>query len=296
MQSSATAPQHCEPASAPMTTDIDESRAEIIEQIFSKLEAESERRAEEEAAAERQAAIRERERRRGSITISRFGQGQTSPVPLSASASRAGSPAADPLRTPAPAVLERSPFFAARKPAFYRLCNGAAPSTAAGQDSVDSFASASDPVPRADEDAAVHATQVATIVGKPTLSASIGRAIARRLSLTKSAPPTPAPAMTVFASQQPLVIGVSVQSTRTTVSVRTSDASGRSRSGSRSGSGAERIEEEVSAVVFAEERERERARGEDWWRGKARDLAQRFRRRSSAALLQSAQVATAVVQ
>lgn len=212
-------------------------------------------------------------------------------------AQRADSPAADPLRTPTPAELERSPSFAARKSTFYRVRNGASPSTGAGQgESVDSFASASDPVPRADEDAAVHVTQVATIVGKPTLSASIGRAIARRLSLTKSAPPTPAPAMTVFVSQQPLVIGVSVQSTSTTVSVRTSDASGRSRSGSRSGSGEERIEEEVSAVVFAEERERERARGEDGWRGKARDLTQRFRRRSSAALLQSAQVATAAVQ
>ncbi|KAI9064773.1 hypothetical protein FKP32DRAFT_1569217 [Trametes sanguinea] len=229
---------------APPRTSAD-SRTEFIEQIFQKVEEESERRAQEqlqyeEAQARQQQSrvaspafttsqlplaptasiagtgtsgtVRDRDRRRGSISVSRFGQ------IVVRDSHDTSNPSALPSRTNSIIIN------AGNTGAFYQAQRYAG--------SADSFASHSSSSSRpplspfhshggvpanhyvhADDEELEQVTQMATIAGKVSIGKAVGGIIARRLSMSRGRTRS----RDILTSPAGLVIGVSVEEATTEV-------------------------------------------------------------------------------
>ncbi|RDB25166.1 hypothetical protein Hypma_007981 [Hypsizygus marmoreus] len=163
---------------------------EPLEKIFQKVEEESERRAQEEIANQRteaaltenaasSATVRVKNRRRGSISITRFGQladesakGPSTPKIVSA-------------------VASQSAFYQAQ------VSNESTTSFASG-----ASAHFDDDNAHLEEDN--HVTQMHRIVGRQSISQTVGGLLPRRLSRSRSA-------NVLLAGEANVVIGVSVE-------------------------------------------------------------------------------------
>jgi len=159
---------------------------EPLEKIFQKVEEESERRAQEDVASEfaesktnvAPATNQVKNRRRGSISISRFGQ--------LAEESLKGSQGPPPTLS---TIASRSAFYQVQ----------------AANDSAKSFASGASA--DLDDEGAhledVHVTQMHQIAGRQSISKTVGSLLPRRLSRARSA--------NILAGEGNVVIGVSVE-------------------------------------------------------------------------------------
>ncbi|OSC98454.1 hypothetical protein PYCCODRAFT_1471077 [Trametes coccinea BRFM310] len=232
---------------APPRTSAD-SRTEFIEQIFQKVEEESERRAQEqlqyeEAQARQQQSrvaspaltssqlpltptasiagagagvsgtVRERDRRRGSISVSRFGQ------IVAADAQDTTNPSALPSRTNSVIINAGSTgaFYQAQRYA------GSADSFASSHSSASSRHPPRSPFhpnsntarhyAHADDEELEQVTQMATIAGKVSIGKAVGGLIARRLSMSRGRTRS----RDILTSPAGLVIGVSVEEATTEV-------------------------------------------------------------------------------
>ncbi|CCM02986.1 uncharacterized protein FIBRA_05101 [Fibroporia radiculosa] len=224
----------------------------LSSQIFLRVEEESERRAHERAEVEAQQSnvaspmttTVVRDRRRGSVSVSRFGQGVENTIENKPND-----------------TLSSVASYVTRKPTFYQ-----ADSNVHG--SADSLASATDgDLPQHDhtiEEEQV--VQMATIAGKQSLSKAFSRKLSRSRTRSRD----------VLTSS--FVIGVSVE--EATVETEAEEVySATSVSFAHAHTpGALRPQRSKMSIVDRSERA--------GWMDKARDLTQKFRRRSAAALTQ----------
>ncbi|CDO77587.1 hypothetical protein BN946_scf184936.g12 [Trametes cinnabarina] len=215
-----------------------DARTEFIEQIFQKVEEETERRAREQLQYELEeqarqsrvgspalaspvlplapaapvavsivgmgATTRERDRRRGSISVSRFGQ------IVAADGQDIANTSAVPSRTNSVIIN------AGNTGAFYQAQRyaGSADSFASSRSS--SSARHPRPHPRhahAHDEDLEQVTQMATIAGKVSIGKAVGGIIARRLSMSRSRTRS----RDILTSPTGLVIGVSVEEATTEV-------------------------------------------------------------------------------
>ncbi|KAJ6534681.1 hypothetical protein DFH09DRAFT_1405318 [Mycena vulgaris] len=183
-----------ESQSEPATTTVDLSFHDPLEKIFQQVEEQNERRAQQaevdDSVASTIARVESsdnlrRSRRRGSISITRFGQLSTSDHN-----SEGGSSA--PMTPALSDIAAKSPFFQAQ----LRSQNG----------SQTSFASGGSGDSTHDEEDSHHVTHMHTIAPRQSISRAVGGFFPRRLSRARSSVlPTGGDAMT-----NNLVIGVSV--------------------------------------------------------------------------------------
>ncbi|KAI0669420.1 hypothetical protein C8Q78DRAFT_176410 [Trametes maxima] len=296
------------PPSQPQTPPSADARTDLIEQIFQKVEEETERRAQEQLELEEQAAhsrvaspaphavppaapaavsvvpVRDgpRDRRRGSISVSRFGQATDLTTQTS------DSPSALPSRTNSVIIN------AGKTGAFYQAQKYAG--------SADSFADSLDGA-HAHEDAREEegVTQMETIAGRVSIGKAVGGLIARRLSRSRTR------SRDILATPSGLVIGVSVEETevehgedegeggaldKPTTPHGTSfvyaQADGlRSRRSTLSmpGTGSSNTSESTAGVAAGAGQERRLSAA--GWVAKAKDLTKKFRRKSMAVLPQN---------
>ncbi|KAI0366770.1 hypothetical protein BV20DRAFT_630903 [Pilatotrama ljubarskyi] len=322
------APAPVEPTASASSLNAD-PRSDLIEQIFQKVEEESERRAQEQEEYEeqsRQSAMHSRvaspapsavppaapaavsvvrdaagvrERRRGSISVSRFGQA----TDLTAQAR--DSPSALPSRTNSVIIN------AGKTGAFYQAQKYAG--------SADSFADSFDDEhgghaqPHHQEESE-QVTQMETIAGKVSIGRAVGGIIARRLSRSRTR------SRDILATPSGLVIGVSVEEATTEAEHGEGEASEEAKGqrsplgtafvyatqapapaeGMRSRrstlsmpgtSGSTNTSESAGAGVGAGAgagvNGQERRLSAAGWVAKAKDLTKKFRRRSMAVLPQN---------
>ncbi|KAH9912768.1 uncharacterized protein BXZ73DRAFT_55864 [Epithele typhae] len=199
----------------PLDAHILDQRSDFIEQIFTKVEKESEMRAYKQqlddelsrpttasssspqpssnlsspgpvtiSVPREKDATRERDRRRGSISVSRFGQNPEVPPGTFETASNL------------PSRKNSLIINAGSTGAFYQAQRYAG--------SADSFASESEP-PHAQEHDEEQVTQMETIAGRMSLGKAVGRTIARRLSRAKTR------SRDILTQPNGLMIGVSVE-------------------------------------------------------------------------------------
>ncbi|KAF9524339.1 hypothetical protein CPB83DRAFT_877663 [Crepidotus variabilis] len=162
-----------------------------LEKIFQKVEEESERRAQKELEREEAAELhdkppvskaqREKERRRGSISISRFGKVDEN----------SASPSPTPLTPTISTITSNSPFYQAQ------IANGSTTSVASGASAFSGE--------HAHSEDRNHVTQMQHIAGKQSISSRI---IPRRLSRANSTSVMPS---TLNQVESNVIIGVSVQ-------------------------------------------------------------------------------------
>ncbi|KAI0629681.1 hypothetical protein C8Q77DRAFT_301434 [Trametes polyzona] len=291
----------------PSIPALSDSRTELIEQIFQKVEEESERRAQEQSELEEHAAtysrvtspsplsippaapaavsvVRDgpRDRRRGSISVSRFGQATDLSAPT------LEPPSALPSRTNSVIIN------ASKSGAFYQAQKYAG--------SADSFASSHEGHPEdvRDEEGV---TQMETIAGKASIGKAVGGIIARRLSRSRTR------SRDILATPSGLIIGVSVEEATTeaehgedgapadgdvprtphgTVFVYAQADGLRSRRSTVSmpGSGSDGSGASAGAGAPAANGQ-ERRLSAAGWVAKAKDLTKKFRRKSMAVLPQN---------
>ncbi|CAL1711775.1 unnamed protein product [Somion occarium] len=162
-----------------------ETRSEMIEQIFARVEEESARRAQQEAEQEEASSHQEayeaqdnvpspvatvaaiKQRRRGSVSVSRFGQPtEFSPEPIVATST---SPSTRPSRSSS-IVIQKATFYSVQPH---------------HHGSADSLASetADDPAKLIED--VHHSTQMATIAGRQSLSKAITRRLSRARTRSK---------------------------------------------------------------------------------------------------------------
>ncbi|KAI0765683.1 hypothetical protein BD413DRAFT_615587 [Trametes elegans] len=303
-----------EPDATPRTSA--DSRSDFIEQIFQKVEQESERRAREQSEFEEQSlldahgrvaspapsafapaapaavsVVRDgpRDRRRGSISVSRFGQ------VTDLSSHTAENPSTLPSRTNSVIIS------AGNTGAFYQAQKFAG--------SADSFASSHEPRP--DEREEEQVTQMETIAGRVSIGKAVGGLIARRLSRSRTR------SRDILSTPSGLVIGVSVEEATTEVERASEDddisapgtprtphgtvvfaqaqaSGGRSRrstvsmpapppSLAKAEAGENGDAKEGAAATTVQERRLSAA----VWVAKAKDLTKKFRRKSANALFQN---------
>ncbi|KAI0644982.1 hypothetical protein C8Q79DRAFT_744395 [Trametes meyenii] len=294
------------PPSLPQTRPSADSRTDLIEQIFQKVEEETERRAQEQLEFEEQAAqsrvaspapqavppaapaavsvvpVRDgpRDRRRGSISISRFGQATDLTTQTN------DSPSALPSRTNSVIIN------AGKTGAFYQAQKYAG--------SADSFADSLDGG-HAHEDAREEegVTQMETIAGKVSIGKAVGGLIARRLSRSRTR------SRDILATPSGLVIGVSVEETEVEHGEDEADAldkpttphgtsfvyaqadglRSRRSTVSMPGTGSSNTSESATGVAAGAGQERRLSAA--GWVAKAKDLTKKFRRKSMAVLPQN---------
>jgi len=275
--------------------DHAEDRSERIEQIFQRVEQETERRARAQAQAEADgwtpvgvasvvsesvvpviavsppastpapATQAARERRRGSVSVSRFGQATAPDVSVSAESALACKPPDTPTAV----------SFVVRKPTFY---------TAQAHGSADSLASATETpaqhrgVNDDGDDDEEQVVQMATIAGRQSISKAFTRRLSRSRTATRSRDVLDA-----------LVIGVSVEEA-TVEHEHDEEEAGGSRPGTSMAyaQGALKARGSRGNMSAGAEKEKEKEKGEKGgWIGRARGLTQKIRRRSMVALAQS---------
>ncbi|KAI0919243.1 hypothetical protein AcV5_002208 [Taiwanofungus camphoratus] len=240
------------------------SRSDRIEQIFQRVEEESERRAQAEHAERSDptqnvltmispaaaATLRvPRERRRGSVTVSRFGQSAES----------------SPEASDKPCGTPTSVSFIVQKTGFYQA------QTQTG--SADSLASATDDAGAHDHVDEEQFIQVENIAGKQ----SISKAISRRLSRSKTRSRD-----VLSSANSSVIIGVSVEEA-TVEHEAHDDAEGRAGT-SVAYCPATLPRRESRGSMAGEKGERGAAGG---WLGKAKGLTHKFRRKSIPVLSQT---------
>ncbi|KZT03917.1 uncharacterized protein LAESUDRAFT_761512 [Laetiporus sulphureus 93-53] len=236
----------------------DAERSARIEQICQRVEEECERRAREEELAEAQVASQvdanavdmdlAHRAKRGSVSISRFGE------PIQSSA----------IHAPTPSTPSSAAAFVVRKPTFYQvqMHTGSADSFASLQLS---HASRSPPPIDEPDLASEQVVQMAKIAARGSLS------ISKAFSRARSRPAIIGPSVS-----QSLVIGVQVQEATVEVSEGAEDLA-RSRTEISAPYGRPRG---MSGGVGG------CGKGERGWLGRARSMTMKLRRRSVAALVQ----------